>query len=173
MRGSIHTSRCLSLYLIIITILLWFPCSYAARELTQLQKEARAYRDEGWNAQRQGDIETALSCYQKAVLLDPKYAVAYNDIGVILESRGDIAEAREMYITAIELAPEYPNSYSNLALLYEEVQDYGQAIACWVKRATLGGPNDPWAEVARRRLEEIARIYPEAYKNVGQSKSSK
>lgn len=133
-----------------------------------MQGQAQAYRDQGLILQKQGDLEGALAYYQKAILLNPRYATAYNDIGVILEAAGQPEEAKKMYIKATEVDPDYPNSYSNLALLYESQKDYTNAIIAWIKRSVLGGPNDPWAEVARRRLEDIARIYPEAYSEISE-----
>lgn len=111
--------------------------------------------------------------YQKAVALDPYYVDTYNDLGIIYEARGQTERARQMYLKAIEINPNYPNSYSNLALLYESQRDYTNAILCWLKRAMLGTPGDPWAEAARRRLEDIARVYPEAYSQIRQSPTSK
>ncbi|MFA5089866.1 MAG: tetratricopeptide repeat protein [Candidatus Omnitrophota bacterium] len=150
---------------------LFFPVvspAFAEEELsTSFQKEARKYREEGIELQKEGDFNAALSAYQKATVLDPAYAVAYNDAGIILEMGGDIGRAKDMYLKAIQVDPGYPNSYSNIALLYEGQGDYSSAVLYWVKRALIGPPQDPWADAARRRLEDIARIYPEAYRNVG------
>jgi hypothetical protein len=71
-----------------------------------------------------------------------------------------------MYLRAIEVAPNYPSSYANMALLYEGQGDYINAVLYWIKRATLGGPGDPWGEKARKRLEGIASVYPEAYNKI-------
>lgn len=167
MRGNSDASKYLALILI-VGIPLFSKLGFGAQEeLTLFQQQARSYRDQGWKAQKQGNLSAALSFYQKAVTIDPKYAVAYNDIGILLESAGDLDSAMKAYLKAVDVDPDYPNSYSNLALLYEELGDYAHAVSCWVKRAILGSPQDPWAEVARRRLEEIARVYPEAYKSVG------
>lgn len=149
-------------------------CVYAIRglcspqELSELERQARIYREQGLALQKEDNIDEALAYYQKAVIMDPGYAEAYNDIGIILEAKGEIEQAKYMYLKATEVAPDYPSSYTNLALLYEEQKDYAQAIVCWVKRAALGGSQDPWAETARRRLEEIARLYPEAYRGIGE-----
>lgn len=164
-----YPARFFSFYLIIIGITFFLPSAVlsAKEELTSLQEQARAYRAQGYEAQQNGKIEEALNYYQKAVLLDPEYAVAYNDAGVILEALGSLEAAQEMYLAAQEAQPDYPDTYSNLALLYEGQQDYANAVLCWVKRATLGGPDDPWAEAARRRLEDIAKIAPQAYGGIG------
>lgn len=141
------------------------------RELTIYQQQARTYREQGIALQKDGDIQAALSYYQKAIALDATYVVAFNDVGIIYEGMGYLDRAREMYVKAIEIDPTYPDSYSNLALLYESQKDYASAVWCWVKRATLGGAEDEWAQAARRRLEDIARSYPEAYRMVGEGTS--
>lgn len=135
--------------------------------LSEIQRQARIYRNQGRQNQKEGRLDAALTLYQKAFLLDPDFAVAYNDAGVILEAQGMPERAKELYLKAIEVAPDYPNSYSNLAIVYESEGDYANAVLCWVKRATLGSPDDPWAEAARKRLEDIARAYPQAFRNIG------
>jgi len=163
---SNYPARFLPLYLMAALIFLFTPAFCAQSELTELQKQAIVYRQQGWQLQQEGKIEEALSYYEKATILDPNYAVAYNDSGIILEALGYPEQAEQMYLKAIEVDPDYPNSYSNLALLYEEAKDYPNAILYWIKRATFAGAGDPWAEVARKRLEDIARVYPEAYRDV-------
>jgi Flp pilus assembly protein TadD len=164
---SNYPAKFLPLYFMVI--FLSVSVLYAENESSSMiRSQARSYRQQGWELQTEGDTEAAFACYQKAILLDPNYAVAYNDAGVLLEAMGQPEQAKQMYLKAIEVAPDYPNSYSNLALLYEEEKDYTNAIICWIKRATLGESQDPWTEAARKRLEDIARIYPEAYYDIGQ-----
>ena len=151
----------------ILGIFIFFASLTSAQELTYFQEQARMYRNDGLELQKQNNLDAAMSNYQKAVLLDPDFVDAYNDLGIIYEAAGQIEKAKEMYLKAIEIAPNYPNSYSNLALLYESQKDYAGAILCWVKRAVVGNPADPWAEAARKRLEDIARLVPEAYSQIG------
>lgn len=136
-------------------------------ELTYFQEQATLYRNEGLELQERQDFEGAIGSYQKAILLDPSFVEAYNDLGIIYEAMGWTEEAQKVYLKAIEINPNYPNSYSNLALLYESQKDYTHAILYWIKRAVLGDSSDPWAEAARKRLEDIARIYPETYSQIG------
>jgi len=134
-----------------------------AKEINLGQEQGRVYREAGLELQKEGELEEALIYYRKAIALDPQYAVTYNDAGIILETLGALEEAKAMYLEAIEVAPDYANSYFNLAIVYEEEGNYADAVTCWMKRATLGAPLDPWAEAARRRIGDIARVYPEAY----------
>ncbi|MCX5706894.1 MAG: tetratricopeptide repeat protein [Candidatus Omnitrophica bacterium] len=123
--------------------------------LTELQKEAINYRQEGVKAQDAGDLDSAMKMYQKAVEIDSYYAVAYNDLGVIYEAKGEAERAEESYIKAIRIDPYFLSAYSNLALFYEGKRDLAKAAYCWKKRAELGNLEDPWTQKAKSRIEDI------------------
>jgi tetratricopeptide (TPR) repeat protein len=163
-----YPSKVLSfLYLILLLFFLSNPSLFANQDdLTEMQKQARIYRIQGWDLQDQGRAEEAISCYQKAILLDPSYVVAYNDLGIAFEREGWTERAKQMYLEAIKIAPDYPNSYTNLALLYEEQRDYSNAALYWTRRAFLGEATDPWKEAAMKRFEDITRAYPEFYNKI-------
>ncbi len=150
--------------LILALLVLFFTSLIFAKEpniedkLTVLQKEARLYRDQGLAYQRNGDLEGALSFYQKAVELDPSFAVAFNDLGVIFEAKGQTDRAEESYLRAIAIDPTYLSVYTNLALLYENKRELEKAAAFWKKRAELGSPDDSWTKNARERAGEIGLI---------------
>ena len=129
-------------------------------ELTELQKEARGYREQGLHLQKMGNLAGAMTFYQKAVELDPAYAVALNDLGVVYESLGYIDKAEDSYIKAMKADPDYLSVYANLALLYESKRDLERASFFWKKRAELGSPDDPWTERAKQRLDDLAQISP-------------
>jgi len=143
------------------------------QEINLGEERGRVYREVGLELQKEGKLEEALIYYRKAIALDPQYVITYNDAGIILETLGVLEEAKAMYLKAIEVEPDYANSYSNLAIVYEEEGNYADAVTCWMKRATLGAPDDPWAEAARRRIGDIARVYPEAYGSASSQQSRK
>lgn len=120
-----------------------------------MQEEARFYRAQGVEQQRAGNLDTAMSFYQKALQLDPTYAAPYNDLGIIYEANGDIDRAGQSYLKAITIDQNYVGAYSNLALLYENNRDLDKAAYYWGKRVELGNPLDPWTEKARQRLQDI------------------
>jgi len=157
--------------IVILFILLGFPLFFSAQgadldkstlsqeeELTALQKQARMYRREGLEMQDVGNLDTAMTLYQKAIELDPAYAVAYNDLGIIYEAKGLIDLAEENYLKSIKIDPMYLSTYSNLALLYENKRDLEKAAFYWEKRVQLGSLNDPWKENARHRLADIRSV---------------
>jgi superkiller protein 3 len=127
-------------------------------ELTELQNQARLYRNQGLEKQQTGDLEGAMQLYQKAVALDPFYAVAYNDLGIVYEAKGLIDRAEESYLQATKLDPFYLSAYSNLALLYEGKRDLNKAAFYWEKRVKLGAPDDSWTLKAKQRLNDIQLV---------------
>lgn len=119
-----------------------------------LRQEASAYRAQGYEAQRHGDPATALTFYQKAIVLDPMYAAPHNDLGILLEEAGRVEEAQRSYHRALVLDPTYVDAHANLAMLYERLGQRDQAIYHWLKRYELGHPQDPWTLRAKERLTE-------------------
>lgn len=131
------------------------------KNLSSLQKEARAYRAQGLQFQNTGDLDSAMNFYQKAVILDPAYAVAFNDLGVIYEAKGQPTAAKEMYLKAININPSYTSAYTNAAILFENERDFKKAADYWKKRVDLGAIDDPWTQKARKRLEDIRLVSSE------------
>jgi tetratricopeptide (TPR) repeat protein len=120
-----------------------------------LPEQARKYREEGFKLQSSGDLPAALSFYQKAIVIDPGYAVVYNDLGVIYETMGSFDRAEENYLKSIKINPLYANAYTNLALFYENQRNLEKAAFYWDKRVEVGDPNDPWTQKAVNRLSDI------------------
>ena len=123
-----------------------------------LPDQARKYREEGLENQRIGNLPVAMSLYQKAIALDPTYAVAYNDLGVIYEAAGFPDRAKESYFKSIKFDPGYLSAYTNIALLYEEQRDLERAAFYWAKRAELGSVDDLWTQKAASRFRDIRAV---------------
>lgn len=138
--------------------------SAGSESLTELQKQARLYRSKGYQLQNTGDLDSALSWYQKAVEIDPLYALAFNDLGIIYESKGMLERAEECYLKALSIDPNMLSVYSNLGYLYESRRDLKTAVSYWDKRVKLGSEYDPWTQKARRRLRDILLILGESQK---------
>ncbi|MCX5702961.1 MAG: tetratricopeptide repeat protein [Candidatus Omnitrophica bacterium] len=139
--------------------------------LTQLQKQARDYRREGLKQQSLGNLEGAVSLYQKAIQLDPSYAVAYNDLGIIYETLSDPLRAEEHYLKALKFDSNLLSAYSNLALFYENKRDLDRAFFYWEKRASLGSPDDLWTKRASKRMSDIIQVTPYLKQNFIESET--
>lgn len=123
--------------------------------LSQTQKQARKYREEGLERQRLGDIDEAYKLYLKAKELDPAFAPIYNDLGIIYEMKGMTRKAEAHYKKALQISPRLVSAYSNLALLYEHRRELKKAAQYWKMRKALGEESDPWALKAERRSGDI------------------
>lgn len=126
-----------------------------------LQEEARDYRARGLEFQRIGNLDEATAFYQKAVQLDPAYAMAYNDLGIIYEQKGDFDQAESTYLACIKRDPSFLAAYTNLASLYESKRDLKKAAFYWNKRVKLGFPDDPWTQKAKSRLRDVRAVVSE------------
>jgi tetratricopeptide (TPR) repeat protein len=125
---------------------------------TGLRDEAVAYREAGYERQQQGDLDGALTAYQKAAELDPSYPVPHNDVGVIYEQRGEVERAKQAYERALAIDPDYPDAHANAALLAEQVGDKTAAVAHWMKRYQLGTTDDVWTARAGEHLVALGAM---------------
>lgn len=127
-------------------------------DMSSLQEQSRQYRDLGLKYQQMGNLTEAKAWYQKAISLDPSYAMAYNDLGIVYEAEGSLDQAEQSYLTAVKLDPLYASVYTNLAILYENKRDLDKAAFYWAKRSGLGSPTDPWTQKAASRLKDIRSV---------------
>jgi len=132
-----------------------------------MHNQAVEYRDAGLEYQRTGNLDKAMSLYQKAVSVDPAYGVVYNDLGIVYEAEGWLPQAEESYLKAIQIDPGYLSAYTNLALLYENQRKLDKAAFYWSQRASLGSPDDPWTEKAVSRLNDIRTVLYDQPVNFG------
>ncbi|MCM8793353.1 MAG: tetratricopeptide repeat protein [Candidatus Omnitrophica bacterium] len=120
------------------------------------KQEAIEYRNRGYTAQQSGDIDTALVFYQKAISLDPYYAVAYNDMGIIYEIKGYPEKAESAYLKAISINPNFAEAHSNLAFFYETRKMYDKAVVHWSRRIELGSKDDLWTQKCWEKMWQYA-----------------
>jgi tetratricopeptide (TPR) repeat protein len=145
-----------------------WPFGKKEETLSVLQQQGRFYRQEGLKLQNRGDLDAAMALYQKAIELDPAYAVTYNDLGIVYEAKGLLDEAEKCYLKSTRADPYYLSAYSNLALLYENKRDLEKAAYYWQKRTEMGLPGDPWTLKAKQRLKDIEMVLSSA--PIGESK---
>jgi Tfp pilus assembly protein PilF len=115
------------------------------------QGVADAYFRLGWLYQQLGqDFIIAKREYDRAIILDPNYALAYNNRGTIYSKIGDTDKALADYNQAIALDPKLVRAYNNRGIIYskigdtdEALADYNQAIALDPKHA-LAYNNRGW-----------------------------
>ena len=113
-----------------------------AGKITTSSPEALKYYIEGRRLQENVENEKSIAHMEKAVAIDPEFAMAYRSLGVAHQMLGHMAEARNYYKKAFDLSDRLPE---NERLLIE---------AIWL---AVGEENFAKAiEV----LERLVKIYP-------------
>lgn len=82
----------------------------------------------GWGLQNSGNHNDAITAYNKAIELDPQYAMAYNMRGAAYADLGDFRQAMRDHGKAIELDPQYAAAFSNRGVAHCQLGNFGQAI---------------------------------------------
>jgi DNA-binding response OmpR family regulator len=87
--------------------------------LTQspFRKQAKVFNLMGECHQSLGAQEDAVSCFQEAMDINPKYLKAYQNLATVLMSRGDLATARGCLEEAAKLSPLNPERLYTLGKL--------------------------------------------------------
>jgi type IV pilus assembly protein PilF len=102
-------------------------CKHVPTEKERQNSEIRY--NLGLQAQQSGNIQEALSEFQRAVETDPDNADAQNALGILLHlSFRRHAEAIEHYNKALEVRPTFSEARTNLANVYLDQGQYDQAI---------------------------------------------
>jgi tetratricopeptide (TPR) repeat protein len=99
----------------------------------------------------QGQVPAAISCYQKAIQLDPENCPAYNNLGCALQELGQFEAALNCFRKALEIDGLNPLALQNLAALTLRQGRFKLALEC-LRRALLLNPQDP---TARRLVAEV------------------
>lgn len=105
-------------------------------EFPLLTLTANVLNSRGLRNERDGRFAAARADYQKAILVNPKYANAYNNRGNIRFWNDDIDGAIADYTTAVRLNPNFCEAYCNRGMArqrlgcYDEARvDYNMAIS--------------------------------------------
>ena len=108
-------------------------------------------------ADNKKDYDRAITDYNKAIELDPKYVHAYNNRGrAYADNKKDYDRAITDYNKAIELDPKYVHAYNNRGRVYAyNKKDYDRAITDY------------------NRVIELDPKYVHAYNNRGSAYESK
>lgn len=81
----------------------------------KLRSEPTAYNDLGNAAKNCGRLDEAIFYLQKALVLDPTFAMAHNSLGSVLDDCGRSNEAIAEFQKALEIDPNFASAHYNLA----------------------------------------------------------
>jgi len=122
---------------------------------------AEAYLKEGNLWMGKGQLDRAISNFNKALEIDPRYAEAYNDRGVAYANKGQYNEAISDFDKALQITPRDAEVYNNRAVAYELKGQHDRAISDYNKALQI---NPRLAEAYSNRGNVYARkgLYDQA-----------
>lgn len=97
------------------------------------EKTAAFWSNKGMSLQSLGRDQEALNCYDKAIEINPRYAVGWYNKGNSLDSLGRYDEAISCYDRSLEANPRYAATWYNKGLSLASLSRYEKAIDCYDK----------------------------------------
>jgi len=116
-------------------------------------KLANAYTNLGNLRYRAGASEDAKILYAKAVEVDAGQPEAHYNLGFLEFEDGNLGLARDCFERAVALDPTFADAHFNLAMTLYRLDIEQDAREHWRRYLALD-PEGPWAEIARKRLQE-------------------
>ena len=86
-------------------------------------------------------LEEAIACYQKAIALNPTFAVALYNQGTSLQALMRLDEAADVYRKVLALDPQFFEAHGNLGMVLQLQGRLDEAIASYRKTLSIN-PND-------------------------------
>jgi tetratricopeptide (TPR) repeat protein len=123
---------------------------------------AADWYDKGKAFQQSNNLKDAIKAYDKAIELNPKYAVAYYNRGLAYNDLGNHQQSINDYNKAIEFRPKFAWAYNNRGKVYHELGNVQQAISDYNKAIELD-PNDALAYNNRGNAYKALRNYQQAF----------
>ncbi|MBW2109288.1 MAG: tetratricopeptide repeat protein [Deltaproteobacteria bacterium] len=107
------------------TVTFWTDC------VKKSGRKPRPYNNLGLALYKQGRIDEARHCYQKALQLNPRYPQAHNNLGAVLVAKGELDKAVAHYLQALQIRPHDAEVYNNLGSAYYDQGKLDEAVACY------------------------------------------
>ena len=101
------------------------------------QKMSRSFYYQGSVLQSKDDCKGALPFFEKAVVVNQKFADAWFSLAFCKSDLGRVAAAIEDYRRAVQLKPDMYDAYWNLGALYFKNKRYREAAASYKTAVSL------------------------------------
>lgn len=84
--------------------------------------------NEGLSAYQSGQLDAAVSGFQRALALNPTHALTCNNLGGVLNAQGKFEEAVALYQRSIELEPTLALPHNNMGVSLRSLHRYDEAV---------------------------------------------
>ena len=123
-------------------------------------QSAEDFLDAGVEKGKSGDLQGAIADFNKAIEIDPQFAIAYYNRGVAKSNLKDYQGAIADYTKAIQIDPQYVNAYFNRGNTKKGLGDYQGAIADYTKAIQID-PQDAFSYnnrgYAKKKIRRLSR----------------
>jgi arylsulfatase A-like enzyme/Flp pilus assembly protein TadD len=116
----------------------------SAKNLLPMEHDAEIWIALAQAYGKKGDLDAAISAYEKALTIDNEYVLIYTSLGenhlsryLKTKDRASYSQSIAHFKKAIDLDPTYAPAYSGLGDLYGQVGDLIGAISYWEKALEL------------------------------------
>ena len=92
---------------------------------------SQLYNSRGCECSKNNQPEQAVTCFTKAIELNPDYAQAYNNRGVAYRKTGLLENALSDYARSVEINPGFLEAYNNFGIAYRQADKHKLALDCY------------------------------------------
>lgn len=97
------------------------------------QAEEQEWFDKAYQASIEGNYNTAIEYYKKAIAINPDFSAAQANLGVTYMNKGNMDEALVTLKKALSLDKQNASAYYNLGLVYDHMGKTDEAIGAYEK----------------------------------------
>lgn len=115
----------------------------------------------GFEAQRDGDDQSAEALYRQALGLAPQHPAALQLLGTLARRRGDPQQAEQLLRQSLDVLPMQPHVWNNLGNLLLNLGRMAEGLACF-DRALAMSPRHAEAHYNRARALYLQALLPQA-----------
>jgi len=100
----------------------------------KIENNAEFYYNRGIDRFERGDFDKAIADYNKAIEINPRFAMAYYNLGIAYRRKGHYDQAISDFTKAIEINPKLAMAHYNRGFAYAQGKgQYDQAISDYNK----------------------------------------
>ena len=105
------------------------------------ENSAGSLYNKGLDLLKEGHYDRAITNFDKAIEINPRFAEAYNNRGIAYKEKGQYDKAITNYKNAIEIDPRLAAAYGNRGSAYAKKGEYDKAISDCTKAIEINSGN--------------------------------